>query len=396
MNQHNTRSKAKVSLDVRDSKPDWTPFQPPQAKEGSPNVLYIVWDDTGIAAWDCFGGLIETPNLARIANQGLRYTNWHTTALCSPSRACFMTGRNHHMNNMSVITEAVTGFRGSSGVIPPENGMISEILVDQGYSTYCIGKWHLTPQTESHMGASHRTWPLGRGFERFYGFLGAETNQWYPDLVHDNHQCELPSSPEEGYHLSKDLVDRTIRFIQDGNQITPDKPWFTYLCFGANHAPHHAPKEWADKYKGKFDMGYEKYREIALAKMKSLGVVPKDTQLSPINPWSAPEVITKDDLALPWNSLSEDQKRVFCRMAEVYAGFCSYADYQLGRLLDYLEESGQFDNTLFVIVSDNGASGEGSPYGSVNENKFANQWPDDLRENLKMLDQLGSTMTYNH
>lgn len=396
MKKVDKRPKAKVTLDVRDSKPDWRPFQPPIAKEGSPNVLYIVWDDVGIAAWECFGGLIETPNIDRIAKKGLRYTNWHTTALCSPSRSCFMTGRNHHMNNMSVITEASTGFRGSSGVIPPENGMISEILLENGYSTYCLGKWHLTPQNESYMGASHRTWPLGRGFERFYGFLGAETNQWYPDLVQDNHQIEPPASPEEGYHLSKDLVDRAIQFIQDGNQVAPDKPWFTYLCFGANHAPHHVPKEWADKYKGKFDMGYEKYREITLEKMKSMGVAPKDTKLSPINPWPTSEVITEADTVLPWISLNDDQKKVFSRMAEVYAGFCSYTDHQLGKLLDYLETSGQFENTLFIVVSDNGASGEGSPYGSVNENRFANQWPDDLQENLKMLDALGGPLTYNH
>jgi arylsulfatase len=396
MKKSNVKSKAKVTLDVRDSTPDWAPFLPPQAKEGSPNVLYIVWDDVGIAAWECFGGLIETPNIDRIAKRGLRYTNWHTTALCSPSRACFLTGRNHHMNNMSVITEASTGFRGSSGVIPPENGMVSEILVEQGYSTYCLGKWHLTPQTESHMGASHRTWPLGRGFERFYGFLGAETNQWYPDLVQDNHQCEPPASPKDGYHLSKDLIDRAIQFIQDGNQIVADKPWFTYLCFGANHAPHHAPKEWSDKYKGRFDMGYEKYREMTLKQMQKLGVLSKDTQLSPINPWSAPDVITKEDLVLPWDSLSAEQKRLFSRMAEVYAGFCSYTDHQLGRLLDYLEESGQFENTLFIVVSDNGASGEGSPYGSVNENKFSNQWPEDLQQNIKMLDELGGALTYNH
>jgi arylsulfatase A-like enzyme len=396
MGNRNKPSQAKVGLDIRDSTPDWTPFQPPEAKKGSPNVLYIVWDDTGVAAWECFGGLISTPNIDRIVKKGLRYTNWHTTALCSPSRSCFMTGRNHHMNNMSAITECASGFRGSSGVIPPENGMISEMLLDQGYSTYCLGKWHLTPETESNMAASHRTWPLGRGFERFYGFLGAETNQWYPDLTYDNHPVDQPSSPQEGYHLSKDLVDRTIEFIRDGNQIAPQKPWFTYLAFGANHAPHQVPKEWADKYKGKFDMGYEKYREITVEKMKKLGVVPKGTQLSPINPWPAPEVIYPADVVLPWDTLNADQKKLFARMAEVYAGFCTYTDFQLGRLLDYLEESGQFDNTLFIVVSDNGASGEGTPNGSVNENNIANMWPDDLKENLKMLDALGSPLTYNH
>ncbi len=396
MKTKHSQSKAKVALDIRNSTPDWSSFQPPQAKSDSPNVLFIVWDDTGIAAWECFGGLIETPQMDRISSKGLRFTNFHTTALCSPSRSCFLTGRNHHMNNMAAITECATGFRGKSGLVPLENGMLSEILLEDGYSTYCVGKWHLTPETELSMASSHRTWPLGRGFERFYGFLGAETNQYFPDLVYDNHQVDPPKTPEQGYHLSKDLVEKTIQFIQDGNQIAPDKPWFTYLAFGANHAPHHVPKEWADKYKGKFDMGYEKYREVVLDRMKMLGIFSKETKLSEINPWPAPEVITPDDIVLPWENLSSDQKRLFTRMAEVYAGFCSYTDHQLGRLLDYLESSGQLENTLIVVVSDNGASGEGSPNGSVNENKIANDWPDDLQENLKKLDLLGSPDTYNH
>lgn len=385
-----------INLDVRDSKPDWEPYQPPQAKEGAPNVLYVVWDDTGIAAWDIFGGLIEMPNMKRIADKGLRYTNWHTTALCSPTRSCLLTGRNASMNGMSCITEGASGFPGSCGLIPPENGMISEILQNNGYGTFCVGKWHLTPETESNMAGPKRTWPMGRGFERFYGFLGGETNQWYPDLVYDNHPVDQPCKPEEGYHLSKDLVDKALEFIQDSKQIAPDKPWMAYLAFGANHAPHHSPQEWVEKYKGKFDMGYEKYREIVLENMKKMGIVPQETELSQINPWPWPEVISEADQVLPWDSLSDDQKKLFCRMAEVYAGFSSYTDHQLGRILDYLEASGELDNTIIVSVSDNGASGEGSPNGSVNENKFFNGWPDDLQDNLKMMDELGSPNTYNH
>lgn len=385
-----------IDLDVRDSKPDWTPYAPPQAKEGAPNVLYIVWDDTGIAAWDTFGGLIEMPNMKRIADKGLRYSNWHTTALCSPTRSCLLTGRNAHNNGMACIVEGATGFPGSNAVIPPENGTISEILSGSGYTTLCVGKWHLTPETESNMAGPKRTWPTGRGFDRYYGFLGGETNQWYPDLTYDNHFTSQPYKPEEGYHLSKDLVDKAVEFIQDSQQIAPDKPWFMYLAFGANHAPHHTPKEWADKYKGKFDMGYEKYREIVLENMKKMGTVPKETELSPINPWPAPDVISEADVVLPWDTLSDDQKKLFTRMAEVYAGFSSYTDHESGRLFDYLEETGQLDNTVIVIVSDNGASGEGTPNGSVNENKFFNGWPDDLQENLKYLDELGSPNTYNH
>ncbi len=388
--------KGTIDLDTRESTPDWGPFEAPTAKGGSPNVLYVIIDDTGIAAWDVFGGLIRMPNLKRIADAGLRFTNWHTTALCSPTRSCFMTGRNCHTNNMAVITEATSGFPGHSGVIPMECGTIAEVLVENGYNTYCVGKWHLTPETESSMAGSKRTWPTGRGFERYYGFLGGETNNWYPDLVYDNHFIEPPASPEEGYHLSKDLVDKAIQFIQDGQQVAPDKPWFTYLAFGANHAPHHSPKEWADKYKGQFDAGYEKYREETLARQKEMGIVPASTELSPINPWPWPDVIADSDQVLPWNGLSADQKRLFARMAEVYAGFSSYTDHELGRLLDYLEASGQMDNTIIVAMSDNGASGEGSPNGSVNENKFFNGWPDSLKDNLAQIDQLGSPNTYNH
>ncbi|MCE5314606.1 MAG: arylsulfatase [Armatimonadota bacterium] len=385
-----------IDLDIRDSKPDWEPYEAPKAKDGAPNVLYIVWDDTGIAAWDIYGGLIEMPNMKRIADKGLRFSNWHTTALCSPTRSCLMTGRNATMNGMSCITEGASGYPGSCGVVPQENGMISEMLLQNGYSTFCVGKWHLTPETESNMASSKRTWPTSRGFERYYGFLGGETNQWYPDLAFDNHFADQPYKPEEGYHLSKDLVDKTIQFIQDSNQIAPEKPWLAYLAFGANHAPHHVPKEWADRYKGKFDMGYEKYREMVLENMKKMGTIPQETELSQINPWPWPEVISEADQVLPWDSLTDDQKKLFTRMAEVYAGFSSYTDHELGRLLDYLEASGQLENTLIIAVSDNGASGEGTPNGSVNENKFFNGWPDDLKENLAKIDELGGEDTYNH
>lgn len=385
-----------INLDIRDSQPDWEPYQPPKAKEDAPNVLYIVWDDTGIAAWDIYGGLIEMPNMKRISDMGLRYTNWHTTALCSPTRSCLMTGRNAHMNGMACITEGASGFPGANAFVPRENGMLPEILVQNGYNTYGLGKWHLTPETEMSMASTKRSWPTERGFERFYGFLGAETNQWYPDLTYDVHAVDPPYTPEQGYHLSKDLVDRAIGFIQDGKQVVPDKPWLMYLAFGANHAPHHSPKEWADKYKGKFDMGYEKYREMVFEKQKQMGLIPEGTELSEINPWPWPDVISEGDQVLPWNSLSDDQRKLFARMAEVYAGFSSYTDHEVGRLLDYLETSGQLDNTLIIVVSDNGASGEGTPNGSVNENRFFNGWPDDLQTNLEMMDKLGGPDTYNH
>lgn len=385
-----------INLDVRDSVPDWDPFLPPRAREGAPNVLYIVWDDTGIATWDTFGGLVKTPNMTRLANLGLRFNNWHTTALCSPTRSSLLTGRNAHSNGMACIVEGANGFPCLSAVIPPENGTLAEILVEHGYSTLCIGKWHLTPETESSMAGSRRTWPTSRGFERYYGFLGGETNQWFPDLTYDQHFIQQPYTPQEGYHLSRDLADRAIEFIRDVRQVDPDKPWFCYFAPGATHAPHHAPKEWIEGYKGVFDMGYERYREIVLDRMKEHGLVPADTQLSPINPWPTNDVIPPGDHVKPWDSLSEDERRLFCRMAEVFAAFCAYTDHQIGRLLDYLEQSGQLDNTIVVVVSDNGASGEGSPDGSVNENKFFNGWPEDPAENITKLDKLGGPDTYNH
>ena len=385
-----------INVDVRDSVPDWGPYVPPNAPEGAPNVLMIVWDDTGIAAWDTFGGLIEMPTLNRIADNGLRYTNWHTTSLCSPTRSCLLTGRNCHMNGMAIIEEAISGFPGKNGHIPFENGMLPEILVERGYNTYCVGKWHLCPVDEINMAAVKSNWPLGRGFERYYGFLGGETNQWYPDLVYDNHYIDQPYSPEEGYHLSKDLVDRSIEFIRDSKQVVPEKPFFLYLSFGATHAPHHVWQKWADKYRHKFDAGYEKYREVVLERMKSMGMLPGNTELPPLNPMGTDMIDPKIDYTRPWDTLSEDEKKLFARMAEVYAGFSSYTDYELGRLIDYLEHSGQLDNTIIIVVSDNGASGEGGPVGSVNENLFFNGIPGDIKQNLSMLDDLGGPMTYNH
>jgi arylsulfatase A-like enzyme len=393
-----------VNVDVRDSVPDWSPFEPPKAPPGAPNVLYIVLDDVGFSAMDCYGGPVETPNLNRLAEAGLRYTQFHTTALCSPTRSCLLTGRNHTRNSMACITEAAIGFPNASGTIPPENGMLSEILGERGWNTYMVGKWHLCPTDEMNLAATRRNWPSGRGFERWYGFLGAETNQWYPDLVYDNHFVEQPRTPEQGYHFTDDITDKALEFIKDAAAIAPDKPFFLYYAPGACHAPHHAPKDWIDKFRGRFDMGYEAVRQQTLANQKRLGLVPASTQLPPVNPIGTPETRTGPDGApfpeldytRPWGTLNDEEKRLFARMGEVYAGFLAHADHHIGRLLDYLEASGKLDNTLVVVVSDNGASGEGGPNGSVSEMKFANGIPDDLAENLAMIDELGGPHTYNH
>ena len=348
-----------------------------------------------------WGGLIETPNITRLAASGLTYTNWHTTALCSPTRSSLLTGRNHTTNGMACIAEATTGFPNSNGHIPFECATIAEVLGDQGWNTYMLGKWHLVAADEMNMASTKRNWPVGRGFERYYGFLGGETNQWYPDLIYDNHPVEQPSLPEDGYHLTVDLTDKAIEFIKDAKTIAPEKPFFMYFCPGATHAPHHAPKEWIEKYKGKFDMGYEAYRELVFENQKKMGIMPEDAVLSPLNPYAEEKSVDGKpwnplDVVRPWDALSDDEKALFRRMAEVYAGFLSHTDHEIGRLLDYLEESGQLENTIVVLVSDNGASGEGGPNGSVNENKFFNGIPDTMEENLQYLDQLGSTATYNH
>jgi len=387
--------KGVIKLDVRDSTPDWGPFTLPKAPKDAPNILIILYDDTGMAAWQPYGGRIEMPTLQRLADNGLTYSQWHTTALCSPTRSTFLTGRNHHLNACSCITEGSQGFPGWSGRLPAECATIGQVLQDNGWSTYWLGKNHNVPEQDISSGASRSEWPLQKGFDRYYGFLGGETNQWYPDLIEDNKFIEQPYEPEEGYHLSRDLVDQALQMIRDQKASNPSKPWFMWFCPGANHAPHHAPQEYIDKYKGKFDDGYEAYRAWVLPRMIEKGVLPKDTKLTPINPLPD-EIANPGDAVRPWNSLTKEEQRLFSKMAEVYAAFSEYTDVQIGRLIDYLEKSGQLENTLVFYCADNGASGEGSPSGSVNENKFFNGYPDELSENLKYLDVLGGMDTYGH
>ncbi|MCJ7555945.1 MAG: arylsulfatase, partial [Gammaproteobacteria bacterium] len=359
--------------------------EPVRAKEGSPNVLFIVLDDTGFGQLGCYGSPIETPNLDALATNGLLYNNMHTTALCSPTRTCILTGRNHHSNNMACITEASTGFPGYNANIPFENGFMSEMLLQHGYNTYAIGKWHLTPADQISAAGPYDRWPLGRGFERYYGFLGGETHQYYPELVYDNHQVEPPKTPDEGYHVTEDLVDKAISFIADTKQVAPNKPFFMYFCTGAMHAPHHVPKEWSDKYKGKFDDGWEVFREKVFARQKELGVAPADAELS-----------RHDPDVQRWDTLPAEEKRLYARMMEVYAGFLTHTDFHIGRLVDFLKTIGEFENTLIMAISDNGASSEGGPTGSVNENLFFNNVPESLEENLKALEKLGGPETFNH
>ncbi|MFO0993331.1 MAG: arylsulfatase [Hyphomicrobiales bacterium] len=387
--------KGKIELDVRDSVPDWGPFTPKKAPDGAPNILFILYDDTGLAAWSPYGGRINMPTMDRLAANGLTYTQWHTVALCSPTRSTLLTGRNHTLNGMAAITEASNGYPGWAGRIPPQAATVAQILQDNGYSTFWLGKNHNVPEQDVAEGGDRKTWPLGQGFERYYGFIGGETNQWYPDLVEDNHYIEPPASPEQGYHLSKDLADQAIKMIRNQKATSPSKPWFMFYNPGANHAPHQAPQEYIAKYKGKFDDGYDAYRSWVLERMIAKGVLPKGTQLTPINPIPESEA-NPADAVRPWNSLTSDEKKLFSRLAEVWAGFSEYTDAQVGRVVDYLEQSGQLDNTIVLYAADNGTSGEGSPNGSVNENKFFNGYPDDIAENMKLIDKLGGPDTYEH
>jgi len=385
----------RIELDVRDSQGDWEAFLPQKAPANAPNVLVVLYDDTGQAAWSPYGGRIQMPTMDRLAAGGLTYSQWHTTALCSPTRSTFLTGRNHHSNGFATISESSTGFPGYNSHIPPSNATMANVLRDAGWSTFWVGKNHNVPIDEWTAGASKKNWPLAQGYDRFYGFIGGETNNWFPALAEDNRYVDQPYGPDEGYHLSKDLADQALRMIRDVKQTEPDKPWYLWFCPGANHAPHHAPQEYIDKYKGAFDDGYEAYREWVLPRMIERGILPEGTELTEMNPM--PDgTFTHTDAVRPWAELSAEERAMFCRMAEVYAGFSEYTDAQVGRIVDYLEESGQLENTIILYCADNGASGEGSPDGSVNEGKVFGGYPDDVAQNLTMVDELGGPNTYNH
>jgi arylsulfatase A-like enzyme len=333
---------------------DSTPWWPQErARTDVPNILYILLDDTGYADVGCYGSLIETPHIDALAADGLRYRDFHVNAMCSPTRASLLSGCNHHTTGMGFIAEIDMGFPGYQGRVRPQYGLISETLVRNGYATFALGKWHLSsPETRNSTGPFDQ-WPLGRGFEKFYGFLGAATGQFYPELVRGNEFVDPPQTPAAGYHLSEDLAERAIGYIGDLKSNKPEKPFFCYLAFGAHHSPHQAPKQYIDRYQGKFAEGWDVYREKVFQKQKELGIIPANCEL--------PE---NDYVAAPWETLTEKEKRILARYMEVYAGFVSHTDAQIGRVVDYLKKIGQYDNTLIVFLSDNGASAEGGRWGT--------------------------------
>lgn len=372
-----------IGRTFEDSSAWWPPLL--EAPEGAPNVVLVLLDDVGYAQFGCYGSDIATPCFDRLAAEGLRYANFHTTSLCSPTRAALLTGRNHHSNGMARVVELASGFPGYDAVIPKENGFLSEILLRNGYATFAVGKWHLTPATEQTMGSPRDRWPLGRGFERYYGFMGGETDQYHPDLVYDNHQVSPPRTPEEGYHLTEDLADHAILFIQDLRAAAPGKPFFLYLTPGACHAPHQAPASFIDRYRGRFDHGWDRWREEVFARQLSGGLLPEGTELSGRPSWVP-----------AWDSLSDDERRLYARMMEVYAGFLTHTDAQIARVLDFIGSQGELGNTVVIVMSDNGASAEGGPRGSFNELYFFNFVPESLEENLRRVDDLGTPRAHNH
>jgi arylsulfatase len=355
-----------------------------KAPPNAPNVLIVLIDDMGFGQSSAFGGPIHMPTVEQLANEGLRYNEFHTTALCSPTRAALLTGRNHHMNNMGSITETATAFPGQTGQRPNSVAPLAEMLRLNGYSTAAFGKSHETAAWEVSPSGPTDRWPTRSGFDKFYGFIGGETNQWAPLIYDGMNQVEPPHDPN--YNFMTDMTNQAIAWVQYQKSLTPNKPFFIYFAPGAVHAPHHVPKAWIAKYKGKFDQGWDKLREATLARQIKLGVVPPGTKLAP-----KPAAI-KD-----WATLSADEKKLFARQMEVFAGFGEYADTEIGRLVDAIKATGQLDNTLiFYIVGDNGASAEGGMSGLFNEMTYFNGVHETVQDVLKHYDELGGPTTYPH
>ena len=354
-----------IGRTVQDSTPWWPPVARPAA--GTPNVVIVVFDDVGFAHFNSYGSSIATPNLNRLADGGLRFVNFHTTALCSPTRACMLTGRNHHAVGMRAISNFDTGYPNMRGAIPRSAATLAELLREQGFGTYMVGKWHLAPMHETGPAGPFHNWPLARGFDRFYGFLQGETDQFRPELVHDQHYIDPPAMPEQSYHVTEDLVDHAIGYARDHLSAAPDRPFFTYLAFGACHSPHQSPDVYLAKYRGKFDEGWDVVRARWFQRQKELGVVPMDTVLPPRNPG-----------VKAWTELSDNERIFAARLQEAFAAFLEHTDHHLGRYIDALEKLGQLDNTIFIAMSDNGASQEGGPTGVLDEMRYFNG----LRENV--------------
>ncbi|MEE3073830.1 MAG: arylsulfatase [Actinomycetota bacterium] len=364
--------KGSIGKTLTESEPG---FELPQHPgEDAPNVVVVLLDDTGFAQLGCYGSSIDTENIDNLAADGMQFTNFHVTPLCSPTRASLLTGRSQHAVGMRSVSNFRTGFPHMLGHITNEAATMAEIFQAEGYATFCAGKWHLAPMENCSSAGPFDQWPLGRGFDRFYGFLEGETDQFHPDLVRDNHSVQPPGKPEDGYHLSEDLVDNLLRMIADSKGVRPDRPFFAYLPFGATHAPHQAPPDYLKKYRGLFDEGWDVIRESWHQRQLELGVIPSGTQLAPRNPGVE-----------NWDNLPQNQKLLAARLQEAFAAFLDHTDDQIGRLVSGLRDADELDNTIFILLSDNGASQEGGPFGVMHEMKFFNgilETPDQAIQNI--------------
>ncbi|MDQ6470677.1 sulfatase-like hydrolase/transferase [Flavobacterium sp. LHD-80] len=375
--------KGVIGKTLADSKEYWP--EPVTAPKGVPNVVWIILDDVGYGASSAFGGLIQTPVLESLANNGLRYTNFHTTAICAPTRSALLTGSNSHKVHVGGFSHTImsAGFPGWDGRLPSKNGTVAEILRDKGYNTFGVGKYGITPDEEATDAGPFDRWPTGKGFEHFFGFLGSATDQYKPDLIED----QAHVAPD-GRHLSEQITDKAISYIARQQKAAPGKPFFLYYSPAAVHAPHQVAQKWSDPYKGKFDDGWDAYREKTIENQKKLGVIPSNAVLPERNP-----------LIADWKKLTPDQKKVYAKFMEVYAGYLTYTDYEIGRLVNYLKEINQLENTVvFVLIGDNGASKEGTLQGAVNRQTYVVGETDEkvFQNNLNRIGEIGTPQTYTN
>jgi arylsulfatase A-like enzyme len=381
--QPNPSFQGKVRATVKESTP-WWPAQT-KAPLSAPNILVVLFDDVGFSDFGCYGSPIKTPTIDRLAGQGLRYTGFHTTAMCSTTRAALLTGRNHHSVGVGCLANFDSGFPGYRGKIAKEAGTLAEMLRPHAYRNYMVGKWHVTPLTEAGATGPFDGWPLGRGFDRFYGFMDAETDQYAPELVRDNSSIDAPGTFENGYHLTADLVDQSIGFLATHIAEQPGMPWLLWLAFGACHAPHQAPFALIQSYDEIFENGWDAEREWRIARQKSMGIVPVSTRLPPAN-----------EGVQPWESHGAEERRVFTRLQSAYAAMLDHADRQLARLIGFLHQTGSLANTLVVVTSDNGASQEGGALGYVNSAGPRNLRDEPFAEKLARLDDIGGPKTHSN
>ena len=372
---------------IKPTEEESTPWWPEAKHPGpnAPNIVVILIDDLGFSHFGSYGSDIETPRIDQLAAEGVRYTNFHVTPVCSPTRASLLTGRNHHSVGMRSISNFNTGYPNMRGHVSNHAATVAEVLRDEGFATFAVGKWHLCPMENASAAGPYDQWPLQRGFDRYYGFLDGETDQFHPELVYDNHFVEPPKSVKDGYHLSEDLIDRSIEFIHDTKSIRPDRPFFLYLAFGATHAPHQAPAAYREKYRGRFDQGWDVERERWYQNQIDMGITSPQTKLAPRNPGVE-----------AWADMGENDKLLAARLQEAYAGFLDHTDEQIGRLVDALAEIQEMDNTIIFLMSDNGASQEGGPFGVLHEMKFFNGILETPDEAIHRIDEIGGPHSHSN